>query len=169
MSEKKGLSRNTDSLLHPGRGHSPSYGLNDDSIEDESVEDGGVRLDILHSRERIWTMAVFSLIACNGSLLIGMSLGYSTNTLAELSDLYNDGDMVYGIKKDSWPASLFGVSLNPEFSIVTDRPAYYSGFLGPWCSLWGPCCVAPFGEIWTKTCPALQHGPRTDWLDNTVS
>lgn len=110
MSEKKGLSRTTDSLLHPGRGHSPSYGLNDESIDDESVQDGGLGLDILHTREKIWTMAVFSLFACNGSLLVGMSLGYSTNTLAELSDLYDEGDEVYGIKKDSWPASLFGVS-----------------------------------------------------------
>ena len=101
--------RKTDSLLHPGRGHTPSYGINEE--EDNSTEgevDEG-KVSVLHSTDRIWTVAVFSLIACLGSVVIGMCLGYSTNTLAELSTLYQDGDDVYGIDKGSTEASLFGV------------------------------------------------------------
>ena len=105
---KKSADRTTDSLLHPGKGHSPSFGVNED--EDESVEGGGISLDIRHSKERIWTMGSFSLIACIGSLVNGMALGYSTNTLAELSDLYSEGDDLYGIEKGSTEASQFGVS-----------------------------------------------------------
>jgi facilitated trehalose transporter len=96
--------RKTDSLLQPGRGHTPSYGINEeeDSINDEK------EVEVHHSTDRVWTVAVFSLIACLGSVVIGMSLGYSTNTLAELSTLYNGGDDVYGIEKGSTEASLFG-------------------------------------------------------------
>ena len=98
--------RKTDSLLQPGRGHTPSYGINEqeDSINDEK------EVEVRHSTDRVWTVAVFSLIACLGSVVIGMSLGYSTNTLAELSTLYDGGDDVYGIEKGSTEASLFGVS-----------------------------------------------------------
>jgi sugar porter (SP) family MFS transporter len=52
-------------------------------------------------------VAVFSLIACLGSLVVGMMLGFSTNTLAELSTLYHENDHVYGIKNGSFEASLF--------------------------------------------------------------
>lgn len=107
---EKSAERTTDSLLHPGRGHNPSYGVNE-SMEDDSSQDGGeIALDIRHSQERIWTMGSFSLIACIGALVNGMGLGYSTNTLAELSDRWDEGDEVYGIDKDSSAASMFGVS-----------------------------------------------------------
>ena len=107
-----GRDRTTDSLLRPGRGHNPSYGLNDeDSIENKDPESSdGVSVSILHAKERLWTVALFSIIACIGSVVIGMSLGYSTNTLSELSDLYHRGDHVYGIENGTWTASLFGVS-----------------------------------------------------------
>ena len=52
-------------------------------------------------------LAVFSRIACLGSVVIGMCLGYSTNTLAELSTLYQD--YMYIIAKGSTEVSLFGV------------------------------------------------------------
>ena len=105
MSDRSGTT--TDSLLH--KGHTPSYGINDSEEEEETA--GGIRLTILHSKERIWTVAVFSLIACIGSVVIGLFLGYSTNTLKELSDLQQEGDETYGVAKGSWTASWFGVSL----------------------------------------------------------
>ena len=69
-----------------------------------------MKISIFHIKERVWTVAVFSLIACLGSVVIGMMLGYSTNTLSELSTLYQNGDEEYGIKNGTWTASLFGVS-----------------------------------------------------------
>lgn len=106
-SSLKGKDRVTDSLLHPGRGHSPSYGINEESKEEDSNTNA---VAITHSKERIWTVALFSLIACVGSLIVGVFLGYSTNTLSELSDLYRHGDSDYGVKNGSLIASLFGVS-----------------------------------------------------------
>ena len=107
--------RTTDSLLHPGRGHTPSYGITDSSDEKEEkagpgeTGEGGVTVAIRHAQERVWTVAVFSLIACLASVVIGMSLGYSTNTLSELSDVWHGGDRVYGIENGTFTASLFGV------------------------------------------------------------
>ena len=97
--------RATDSLLHPGRGHTPSYGLNEDVQESEDSSKGTL-VSLRHARERVWTVAIFSLIACIGSFLIGMFLGYSTNTLAELGNI----DSMYGIEAHSTLASIFGVS-----------------------------------------------------------
>ena len=97
--------RTTDSLLHPGRGHTPSHGINED---DDSVEDdrkGLMNVSVKHAGDRVWTVATFTLIACLGSVVIGMSLGYSTNTLAELSD----DSSVYVVSNSSIEASLFGV------------------------------------------------------------
>ena len=98
--------RTTDSLLHPGRGHTPSYGINEESQEEKN----GSSLSVSHSNERVWPVAMFSLIACIGSVLIGFFLGYSTNTLSEFSDLYHSGEHTYGIKNGTPPASWFGVS-----------------------------------------------------------
>ena len=97
--------RTTDSLLHPGRGHTPSHGINED---DDSVEDdrkGLMNVSVKHAGDRVWTVATFTLIACLGSVVIGMSLGYSTNTLAELSE----DSSVYVVSNSSIEASLFGV------------------------------------------------------------
>ena len=104
--------RLTDSILQPGRGHTPTYGLNDDS--DESVvpvkKGGALSSSLRASEERVWTIAVFSFIACLGSLLVGMLLGYSTNTLAELDTIATEGGS-YGIQAGSHLASIFGVSV----------------------------------------------------------
>ena len=106
MSESNDRDRDTDSLLRPGRGHSPSHGIN----EEESLETrDGAGISVLHVKERIWTVAAFSIIACLGSFMVGMMLGYSTNTLSELSTLYHHGDKTYGIANGTWTASLFGV------------------------------------------------------------
>ena len=97
--------RATDSLLHPGRGHTPSYGLNED-VQDSEEGSKGPLVSLRHTKERVWTVAIFSLIACIGSFLIGMFQGYSTNTLDELSYIHS----MYGIEHKSNLASIFGVS-----------------------------------------------------------
>ena len=113
--------RKTDSLLQPGRGNAPSHGINDDE-EEEKVENEDekklVNVAVNHSNDRVWTVAVFSLIVCLGSVVVGMMLGYSTNTLAELSS----GDTVYAVTKGSTEASLFGVSLSNLLLIIPNCP-----------------------------------------------
>ena len=63
-----------------------------------------MKVSIFHIKERVWTIALFSLIACLGSVVIGMLLGYSTNTLSELSTLQEGGDEKYVIANGTWPA-----------------------------------------------------------------
>ena len=104
-------SRVTDSLLHPGKGHSPSYGINEEGSESSEAGKSEVKVSIFHIKERVWTIALFSLIACLGSVVIGMLLGYSTNTLSELSTSQEGGDEKYVIANGTWTASLFGVSV----------------------------------------------------------
>ena len=90
----------------------------------------GAKVSVFHIKERIWTVAAFSLIACLGSLVVGMMLGYSTNTLAELSTLWHDNeDHTYGIANGTSTASWFGVSFLPSKSSDTLQPI-------------SPCCVA---------------------------
>ena len=111
----------TDSLLHAGRGSPRSYGVNPDSIEEEEEEmvqtSQTRRIFSLKERvgrffsmkERVWTVAVFSLTACIGSLLVGMFLGFSTNTLSELNSYWNNDERTYGLASNGTYASLFGV------------------------------------------------------------
>ena len=105
--------RLTDSILRPGRGYTPTYGLNDDSDESAEVREskGLLSASLRASEERVWTIALFSFIACVGSFLIGMFLGYSTNTLAELDTIATGEGSRYGIPAHSHWASIFGVSV----------------------------------------------------------
>lgn len=122
MSENE--QRDTDPLLHPGAGLSPSHGINEGNgnypepitrIRARKSNLASIRL----GSERIWSVAVFSLIACMASFLVGMMLGYSSLTILELNYIYSHGNcsgpndtvgIMYGIKKGSIHESLFGVS-----------------------------------------------------------
>lgn len=97
----------SDPLLTPRSGSS-SYGIQDASGSGSS--DGkGILDSIMHSKERIWAVAFNVLIACIGSLLVGVMLGFSSETIVELLKIYKDGDRAHGFK-DSPSANLFGVS-----------------------------------------------------------
>ena len=111
--------RDTDPLLHPGAGRTPSHGINGDNGDyPEPITRVGARKSVLESfrlgPERVWSVAVFSLIACMASFLVGMMLGYSSLTLLELNYIYNHSGCLngtsYGIQKGSIQESLFGVS-----------------------------------------------------------
>ncbi len=59
--------------------------------------------------ERIRYVALFTFVACLGSLLIGMSIRYSATTGLELDKIYKD-DKHHGIREgDNTLNSLFGV------------------------------------------------------------
>jgi len=86
--ESDSTARDTDPLLRPGRGHSPSYGLQNESAEGErSLESEKTSFqNICHPGERVFRVATCCLIACLASLLVGMALGFSSATLVELKN-----------------------------------------------------------------------------------
>jgi len=86
--ESEYTARDTDPLLRPGRGHSPAYGLQNESEEGErSLESGKTSFQsICHPGERVFRVATCCLIACLASLLVGMALGFSSATLVELQN-----------------------------------------------------------------------------------
>ena len=81
----------SDALL-PGRGYTPDYGINqsitpNDSLEasDEAPHSSAINTDVQSARsERVWWVAVCSLIACLASLVNGMMLGFSSPALTQL-------------------------------------------------------------------------------------
>ena len=86
-------------------------------IEDTAVVNGEAQQSLLvsfqqittaNTKERIWSVAVFSLIACLDSVINGAMGGYSSATLVELSDIF-ESDPVHGFQDSSIYASLFGV------------------------------------------------------------
>ena len=100
--------RDTDSLLSPGRGTSPAYGIQDDSETSNSSGGKSVLDSIRHGKERVWAVAFNAIIACIGSLLVGVMLGYSSETIVEFVKIY-EHDETHGFK-DSGHGNLFGVS-----------------------------------------------------------
>ena len=86
--ESDSAARDTDPLLRPGRGHSPAYGLQNESAEGErSLESEKTSFQsICHPNERVFRVATCCLIACLASLLVGMALGFSSATLVELDN-----------------------------------------------------------------------------------
>ena len=62
-------------------------------------------------KERVRYVAAFSFVVCLGSLLVGMSLGFSSTTILELDKLVNGTDHKHGIEDNSELASLFGVRI----------------------------------------------------------
>ena len=113
--------RASDSLL-PGNGYTPDYGINQSISASGSFEaservprPSAIRAAISsHKSERIWVVAMCSLIACLASLANGMMLGFSSPALTQLQFnvsteyLINATDIKY---------SLFGVGVLIGFSI----------------------------------------------------
>ena len=103
--ESEYTARDTDPLLRPGRGHSPAYGLQNESEEGErSLESGKTSFQsICHPGERVFRVATCCLIACLASLLVGMALGFSSATLVELQNTTST-------EIDNTTSNLFAVS-----------------------------------------------------------
>ena len=112
--------RDTDPLIRPGSGYSPSYGIqgSSESYDRPPSSSGGKSIleSIKGNQERVWAVAAFSLIACMASFLVGMMLGYSSLTLLELKYIYDHEKSIryctseHGIEDGSIQQSLFGVS-----------------------------------------------------------
>ena len=107
----------SDSLL-PGRGYTPDYGINQSITPGNSWEASeklprpsaiNTALKSAGKGERVWMVAICSLIACLASLVNGMMLGFSSPALTQLQfnvsaeDQINDTDVRY---------SLFGVRVD---------------------------------------------------------
>ncbi len=125
MSQRRD-SRDSDALL-PGKGHSASYGINESTdLEGSCIDSSGksapsVIQSIFNpsSGERVWAVAMCSIIACIAAIVNGIVIGYSSPTLSQLGTnhvkLYEPG---HYIDPESRTVSLFGVSL--KFSNNTD-------------------------------------------------
>lgn len=112
------LSQGSEALL-PGKGHSPSYGINDSAdLNGASLDSSGkTATSAIQSivnpsnRERVWVVAMCSLIACIAAMINGVVIGYSSPTLSYLASddtkrLHPD----HFIPLNSTYASLFAVS-----------------------------------------------------------
>ena len=109
----------TEPLLHPSN---PSCGTNEERTETERTEaetEGG-RGGGVNASNRTWTVAVFSLIACVGSLVAGMSMGYRT----EMYTLHPEEFIMEPYESESWTTGWFGVSYPPSHvsSSLVSRP-----------------------------------------------
>lgn len=107
--------RASDSLL-PGAGYSPDYGINQSISASGSLEasEKMPRPSAIGSAfkspssDRVWVVAMCSLIACLASVVNGMMLGFSSPALTQLQ--FNVSDE-YRINATDIKYSLFGVSL----------------------------------------------------------
>jgi len=104
--------------LLPGTGHSPSYGINESvtSSLGDSGRPGSTVQSIVSTaagKERIWTVAKCSLIACIAAMVNGIVIGYSSPALSNLGSkvqkLDNPGQWVDPDPNNA-VGNLFGVS-----------------------------------------------------------
>ena len=106
----------SDSLLN-GRGYTPDYGINQSISQSgnyeasEKVPRPSAIQTALKSQgsERVWVVAMCSLIACLASLVNGMMLGFSSPALTQLQ--FNVTPESYRISTTDIRYSLFGVCL----------------------------------------------------------
>ena len=63
------------------------------------------------SGARVWTITLFTIIACLGSMSNGFVLGYSSATIAELNST-ETGE--HGLSSDSDSIGWFAVSISPR-------------------------------------------------------
>ena len=103
----------SDSLL-TGRGYTPDYGINQSISPNNSWEESekvprpsAINTAIKFAgSERVWVVAMCSLIACLASLVNGMMLGFSSPALTQLQFNVSEVDR---IKDTDIRYSLFGV------------------------------------------------------------
>ena len=104
----------SDSLL-PGRGYTPDYGINQSVSPSNSWEASekmprpsaiNTAIKSAGSGERVWMVAMCSLIACLASLVNGMMLGFSSPALTQLQFNVSTEDQ---IAPTDIRYSLFGV------------------------------------------------------------
>ena len=104
----------SDSLL-AGRGYTPDYGINQSISPSGSYEasekvprPSAIQTALeSHGSERIWVVAMCSLIACLASVVNGMMLGFSSPALSQLQ---SNVTPEYQISNTDIKYSLFGVS-----------------------------------------------------------
>ena len=106
----------SDSLL-PGRGYTPDYGINQSVSPSNSWEASekmprpsaiNSAMRSAGSSERVWKVAMCSLIACLASLVNGMMLGFSSPALTQLQFSVSVEDR---IDPSNIKYSLFGVRI----------------------------------------------------------
>ncbi len=103
---------NSDEALRPGSGLTPNYGIQDSSesatsfVSSEKTERSVIQSVVHPPHERIWVVAMCSIIACLAAMVNGMVLGYSSPTISELTNSDNSNQTI----ASSSHQILFGVS-----------------------------------------------------------
>lgn len=100
--------------LFSGRGYTPDYGINQSITPSGSFEasekvprPSAIQTAFKsHGSERVWTVAMCSMIACLASLVNGMMLGFSSPALTQLQ--FNVSEELK-ISSTDIKYSLFGV------------------------------------------------------------
>ena len=124
---------------------------------------------IKHVKERVWVVAVYTLIACLASVLVGMLLGFPGTIGLELNDIYKSGHE-HGIKDQSTEASLFGVRSFLRFAIRGVRNVYwmflfpYAGIWTSWCTPWGSHSLATFRPSRSKASTDVGWNSHPYWM-----
>lgn len=102
----------SDSLLL-GRGYTPDYGINESVTTSGSLEaserqprPSAIKTALSSKSERVWIVAMCSVIACLASVVNGMMLGFSSPALTQLQ--FNVSENIQ-IKSTDIKYSLFGV------------------------------------------------------------
>ena len=87
------------------KGNRASY----NSVEPNTPHDDVEEIELSKaSGARVWTIALFTMIACLGSMLNGFVLGYSSATLIDLNST-NPETGEHSLSSNSPLSSLFGV------------------------------------------------------------
>ena len=104
-------------LHHPDPSHEERAELERSETGTEGARGGGGGVNVSN---RTWTVAVFSLIASVGSLVVGMSMGYR----AEIYSLHPEGIFMQAGESEAWTTHWFGVSYppSPVSSSLVPRP-----------------------------------------------
>lgn len=84
-----------------------SYSVSSPPVDVEGAETSNA------SGARVWTITLFTIIACLGSMSNGFIMGYSSATIAELN---NTETGEHGLSSDSESSSWFAVSISPRSS-----------------------------------------------------
>ena len=100
------------------------------------------------SGARVWTITLFTMIACLGSMLNGFVLGYSSATLVDLNSTSTETGE-HGLSSDSAYSSLFGVSIISA-RLFMSKYLFELGLSSNWSTGGRPSCRLGVRPFWSQ-------------------
>ena len=129
-----------------------SYSASSPPVDVEGAETSNA------SGARVWTITLFTIIACLGSMSNGFVLGYSSATIAELN---NTETGEHGLSSDSESSSWFAVSISPRSSFTSAMSMYLFelGLRSNWSVAGRPSCRLGVRPFWSQDWNDAWRGP----------